>query len=281
MVALTRGTPRRRGDGIREVQWNVRLPEDGSRAPWMEELEDVTALINLAGASINCVHNARNRARILDSRLNTTRALGAAVRFCAQPPGAWVQASAVGIYGNTTEPCDESSALGDNFLADVCRQWESAATEECPSSVRQVILRIGVTLGRRGGAHPKLVQLMKLYLGGQAGDGRQGMSWIFINDLEEIFLRAVEGGEMRGVYNACAPEPISNAEFMRVLRRVHERAWQVPAPAFMIRLLAPVFFRTDPGLILEGQFVRPARLLADGFRFRAPTTVAALTALSD
>ncbi len=273
---LTRSAPRRRGDGIREVRWETNSP-----AAWQGEFEGAHAVINLAGASINCVHNPENRRRILDSRLEAVRAIGAAIRACAHPPGVWVQSSAVGIYGHGPGRCDERTPPGSGFLAQVCCEWEAAFAAECSERVRPVGLRIGIVLGRRGGAFPELARLTKWFLGGAAGNGRQGMSWIALHDLEEIFLRAVENDPMRGTYNACAPEPVSNAEFMRTLRDVVNRPWCPPAPSPVVRAVALVFLQTEPGLVLEGQYAFPSRLEEEGFRFTAPRLVTALTALAD
>lgn len=276
VVVLTRSTPRRRGDGVREVQWDGR-----GAGEWTEALEGAHAVINLAGATIDCVHTPENRQRILASRLESVRALGAALRTGATPPSVWVQASAVGLYGDTERRCAEDAPAGAGFLAEVCAQWEAAFAAECPAGVRPVVLRVGVVLGRKGGAFPALARVTKRFLGGAAGPGRQGISWILLDDLEEIFLRAVADGTMRGAYNACAPEPASNAEFMRTLREVLVRPWAPPAPAFALRLLARWVLRTDPSLVLEGQYAVPARLVAEGFRFKAPRLVSALTALAD
>ena len=266
VVVLTRSTPRRRGDGIREVQWDGRTV-----GPWSEEL---------AGASINCVHTPENRRRILVTRLDPVRALGAAVRSCRVPPPVWVQSSAVGIYGNRREPCTEFTPVGGGFMAEVCREWEEVFATECPDAVRSVVFRLGVVLSRKGGAFPELERLARRFMGGRAGNGEQGISWVLIDDVEEMFLRAVATPEMRGVYNACAPEPVSNAAFMRALRETIGRAFGLPAPAFAIRLAAPRLLGTDPSLALEGQYVRPARLEAEGFRFKVPRLAGALRALT-
>lgn len=296
VVVLTRSTPRRRGDGVREVQWDptrnaatgpeAEASSMGDRAgaseAWRTELGGARAVINLAGASIACVHTPANRERILGSRLDAVHALAAAMRSGAQPPPrVWVQASAVGIYGAGGERRDEAAPAGAGFLADVCRRWEETFRAARPADVRDVTLRVGVVLGRRGGAYPPLARATRWFLGGAAGSGRQGLSWILLHDLEEIFLRVVADDAMRGVYNACAPEPVTNAEFMRELRASLGRPWSPPAPAFAIKLIAPLVLRTEPSLVLEGQFAVPARLQAAGFRFQAPRLGPALTALAD
>jgi uncharacterized protein (TIGR01777 family) len=307
VVVLTRSVPRRRSDGVREVQWDpaavrnegqpgadptIDYPTQAGRRSnpigyfgggppgWAAALEGADAVINLAGSSIATVHTAENRRRILESRLASVHALGAAVQACAQPPRVWVQASAVGIYGTGAARRDETAPTGGAFPADVCVAWEAAFRAACPPAVRDVVLRVGVVLGRKGGAYPRLARVAQLFLGSAAGDGAQGISWILLDDLEEIFLRAVSDATMRGVYNACAPEPVSNAEFMRELRASLGRPWSPPVPAFALRIAAPLVMRTDPSLVLEGQFVVPARLEAAGFRFRAPRLAGALRALA-
>lgn len=276
VVVLTRSFPRRRGDGVREVRWDARTV-----GPWAAELSGATLLVNLTGASINCVHTPANRRLILATRLDAVRALGAALAACPAPPAAWVQSSATGYYGERADVrCDETAPPGDSFTAGVCRQWEAAFAAACPPTVRPVVLRIGVVLGRRGGAYPPLARLARWFLGGRAGSGRQGISWILLDDLEEIFLRAGEAPAMRGAYNACAPEPASNAAFMRALRASLHRPWSPPAPAPLVALAARWLLRTDPTLALQGQFAVPARLLAAGFRFRTPRLAAALQALA-
>lgn len=314
VVVLTRSRARVRPDGVREVQWDPatalapapqgesHLLDDkttegarGSGGPekcnligytlsdaargWKAELDGAAAVINLAGSTIDCVHTPENRRLILESRVDSVRALGAAVRAAARPPAAWVQTSAVGIYGTGPGRCHERTPPGASFKAGVCVQWEAALAEACPPAVRAVVLRVGVVLGRQGGAFPKLERVARFFLGGAAGDGRQGISWIRLDDLVAIYARAVESVAMTGVYNACAPEPAANAEFMRTLREVLDRPWAPPAPAWAIRLVAPVFLRTDPSLVLEGQYAVPARLLAEGFAFRAPDLRTALRGL--
>ncbi len=275
VVVLTR-RPHPREDGIREVAWDA-----CTVGAWARELDGANALVNLAGRSINCVHDEDNRREILQSRLESVRALGAAVAGCARPPAIWVQASAVGYYGTGPEPRTEESGPGRDFLAGVCRQWEEEFTRACPATVRPVVLRLGVVLGRDGGALPPLARVTRLFLGGAAGLGRQGFSWIHLDDVVALLTRACTDASMRGAYNACAPQPVDHAGFMRALRSALGRPWVPPAPAFALRLAARFILRTDPSLILEGQFCRPARLEREGHRFHHPDLAGALADLSE
>ncbi len=276
VVILTRRKPKVRGDGVREVHWNaMRL------GAWARELEGAHAVVNFTGAPIDCVHNEVNRRLILETRVRAVRALGEAMRACAQPPTVWVQSSATGYYGHQEcERSDEGAAPGDTFLAQVCRQWEQVFAEACPAQVRGVVLRIGVVLGRRGGAYPALADLVRYFLGGRAGSGRQGVSWILQDDIEAIIQRAVEDESMRGAYNACSPHPVSNAVFMAALRDSLKRPWAPPAPAWVIRLLAPWVVRTDPSLALQGNYAVPQRLLEEGFSFQSKRLDQALARLA-
>jgi len=181
----------------------------------------------------------------------------------------WIQCSASGIYGNAGDRlCDESLPPGPGFLAEVCRHWEGAfAALELPG-VRRVVLRIGVVLGRSGGAFPPLARLARRFLGGAAGSGRQYLSWIHRDDLIRIFVTALNSPEISGTYNAWAPVAVSNAEFMRTLRTAVGRPWSPPAPEFAVRLAARYLLHTEATLILHGQRCVPARLQAAGFAFK-------------
>lgn len=275
VIMLTRSPPKPRNDGAVEVQWPAR-PIAGSNpmsyrthGTWVHAIDGADAIVNLSGRSVNCVHTPENRRQILESRLDSVRVLGAALEKCRQLPRVWVQASALGFYGNRTSPwCDEQVPVGATFLAEVCAKWEETFAATCPAEVRPVVLRFGTVFGPEGGAFPPLARITRCFLGGAAGNGHQGVSWIHQEDLAEIVLRAVRNEMMRRAYNACAPRPVTNAELMRTLRRTFHRPWCPPAPAAMVRAVAKFLLRTDPSLVLEGQFATPARLLADGYQFK-------------
>ena len=288
VVVLTRRPRARRSDGIREVAWDPSATGQsnliGYSAPgaWTQELEGATALVNFTGRSVNCVHHAENRRAILATRLDSVRVLGAAVSACRQPPSVWLQCSATGYYGDVRDRlCDEETPNGRGFMAEVCRDWEAAFDQLVLPTTRKVTLRIGVVLGKKGGAYPPLVRLTRMFLGGRAGRGDQGISWIHLDDVAEIFLNAIENASWRGVYNVCAPEPATNAEFMRTLRAVQKRPWAPPAPGFTVRLAARWLLRTDGDLILEGPRCVPARTQAAGYRFKYGKLLYALDALAE
>jgi len=269
-VVLTRAP--RDQPAFREVLWNA---ETGGA--WAAELEGAAAVVNLTGRTVNCVHTLENSREILESRVNAVRALGKGYARAKNPPPVWVQCSATGYYGNAGDRlCDESLSYGPGFMAEVCRQWEEAFAALDLPEVRRVVLRIGVVLGREAGALPPLARLTRLFLGGAAGSGRQYLSWIHRDDLIRIFSAAVTQPELTGVYNACAPVAVTNAEFMREMRAALGRPWSPAAPEFIVQLAARYLLKTDASLALQGQRCVPARLREAGFNFQYPAVAAAI-----
>jgi uncharacterized protein (TIGR01777 family) len=254
---------------------------DGASAgEWTRAVDGSCAVVNLTGRSVNCIHTSENRREILSSRLLSVRAINAAVRACARPPEVLVQAASLAIYGDAgARVCDENAPHARDFSADVCEQWEAAFTEDPPPHPRRVILRIGFALGREGGALAPLAKLARCFLGGTVGSGRQYISWLHVDDLNAMFIQAIERPEISGAYNATGPSPVTNSEFMRELRRAVGRPWSPPAPAFLVRLGAHWIMRTDADLALTGRRCLPQRWLDQGFRFQHTDLSAALRSL--
>jgi uncharacterized protein (TIGR01777 family) len=246
---------------------------------WANALEGAQAVINLTGKNINCRHTDENRREILRSRVDSVRVLGDAITKCAVPPKTFLQASGIGYYGDTGDRiADEDSPSGDDFPAEVCRQWEGAfSTLELPAT-RKVVLRLGVVLGRDGGALPMLEKLTRWFLGGAVGNGRQFISWIHLADIVQMFASAVEQRELIGDFNACAPEPVTNAEFMRQLRRALHRPWSPPVPAPFAKAGAWLM-GTDGDLALTSCRCVPRLFLEHGFDFQFPSLRDALANL--
>ena len=238
---------------------------------WSKELEGASAVVNLAGRSVDCRKTPKNCAEILDSRVNSVKALGEAFEALSSPPKVWIQMSTAHIYGDPpTELCTEDSPLGEGLAPKVGEAWEKAYKEHAPNSVRQVILRTSFVIGNSGGAFPKLKALAKYGLGGKAGNGKQGISWIHEKDMNELMQQCIEDNKYNGTYIATAPEPVSYATFMASLRRALRSPVGLPAPAWLIRLGAKLILRTDPELILLGRYCKSTRLEEEGFRFKFP-----------
>jgi len=256
--------------------------------PWASTLDNAAALINLAGRSVDCVKTPDNRDEILRSRVESTLALGAAVRMLASPPPVWIQMSTAHIYGDPPRVlCDESSPTGLDLAPDVGRAWEEAFAKSILPSQHGVVLRTSFVVGPRNpggaGALGRLRLLARAGLGGRVGSGQQGFSWLHARDFHRIIDRALADETTRGVYIASSPSPVSQRDFMRSLRAVAgglgALGLALPAPAWLVRLGAPLLLRTDPELALYGRYVTPRRLLNEGFSFEYPDLAPALASI--
>ncbi len=277
VVLLSRNAPPSAPE-YRHTPWDARSPEDA----WVSELNGAVALVNLAGRTVDCIKTPEHRDEILRSRVESTRALGRAVRAVDAPPPVWVQMSTAHIHGDPPElVCDEESAIGEGLAPLVGRAWEDEFASAVLPEMRGVVLRTSFVLGKGGGAFPKLRALARFGLGGRAGHGRQGISWLHESDMNGIFVRALTDESMRGVFMATAPNPVSNAEFMRELRRTVGMPIGLPAPAPMVRLGARFVMRSDPELVLLRRYCVPTRLKELGFEFEFEELRAALNDLCE
>ncbi len=270
VVVLTRA-PRERDDGVIEMEWS-----GGHVGEWIKFLDGAEAVVNLTGKNVNCPHTPENLGEIASSRVNSVRAIIMSFAHIAKPPRVWVQAGAVGFYGNRGDfLCDENTFNGSDSLAKVCRDWETTFISVDAPKTRKVLLRIGFVLGRDGGALPVLAKLTKRFLGGRAGSGKQFISWIHIKDLSRMFIEAIEQENLSGTFNAVAPNPVTNAEFMRELRRTLHRPWSPPAPEWAVKLGSRLM-KSEPSLALSGCRVAPKQFREAGFKFQFPELRAAL-----
>ncbi|QDT91242.1 TIGR01777 family oxidoreductase [Gimesia algae] len=262
VVLLSRTQPRREGTW-RFLRWDAR-----SVGEWCRELDGAAAIVNLAGRTVDCIKTPDHCDEILRSRVEATEVLGKAVRNIQTPPPVWVQMSTAHRYGDPPEcVCDEDSAFGYGLAPFVAREWEAAYARAVLPEMRQVILRTSFVVGRDGGALSRLSKLVRWGLGGTVGSGQQGMSWIHELDMNRLFFRAITEESMQGAYLATAPEPVSNAEFMRALRKALKRPIGLPAASWMVRIGAPLLMRTDPELALYGRYCVSRRLREEGFEF--------------
>lgn len=262
VVVLTRA-PRECNDGVRQIEWDGRHV-----GGWMKILEGAEAVVNLAGRGVNCRHTPENIREINESRVDSVRAIASAINFSTQPPRVWVQAGAIGFYGDQKQKiCGENSPGGDDTLAQICGRWENTFNSAKLSKSRKVLLRIGFVLGREGGALPVLEKLTKCFLGGRVGSGKQFISWIHLADLTRMFVDAIEKENLSGTFNVVAPNPVTNREFMRELRRALHRPWSPPVPEFAVKI-GSWLMKSEPSLALAGCRVAPERFLKAGFQFQ-------------
>lgn len=274
VTLLSRNNPKVNGPW-KSVLWDARTVGD-----WADTLSGSTAIVNLVGRTVDCIKTPDHRDEIFRSRIESTQALGDAMRSIAQPPPVWVQMSTAHIYGDPPEVvCSEDSALGYGFAPNVGKAWEAQFKNSVLPDQRGVILRTSFVIGRDrgagGGALGTLRMLTRFGLGGTVGSGKQGFSWIHENDMNQIIQRSILDPSMSDVYIASSPNPISQKEFMRQMRSSMKMPIGLPATELMVRLGAHFFLRTDPDIALYGRYVIPARLLDQGYEFEFPEVGAA------
>lgn len=240
---------------------------------WQQAIAGCDAVVNLAGEPLAEQRwTPAHKQRVLESRQLGTQKLVEAIAQANPKPQVLISASAIGYYGTSeTVTFDETSPPGQDFLADVCKQWEAAAVPVQDSGVRLVILRIGIVLGM-GGAIAKMLPPFKLFAGGPIGTGRQWFSWIHREDLVSLILRAIADSSLSGTFNATAPNPVRMADFCQQLGTALNRPSWLPVPAMALEVL----LGDGAQVVLEGQEVRPKRTLETGFQYQYPDAKAAI-----
>lgn len=262
ITVISRHDPR---NGARFVTW------DGeTMGVWARALNGADVVINLAGRSVNCRYNEKNKRQILDSRLTTTALIGRAIADAATAPRVWLQAASATIYRDARdrEMDEDSGEIGSGFSVDVCQKWEQTLFE-APVSCRRVAMRLAMVFGApRGGVYDAFEILVKLGFGGPMAGGGQYISWIHLHD----FCRAVAfllANELEGPVNVAAPCPLTNAQFLSTLRRALKIPYALPTARWQLELGA-LAGRTETELLLKSRRVVPARLLNAGFEFDYP-----------
>lgn len=274
VVAFTRGRTAStlpQSSNLEIVTYDPKEPGD-----WQASISGCDGVVNLAGAPI-----AENRwtpevkKSLLESRTLTTQNVVNAIHHANPKPSVLVNASAIGFYGTSeTAQFDETSASGQDFLAEVCRAWEAEASKVKETGTRLVILRIGIVL-ENGGALGKMLTPFRMFAGGPIGSGKQWFSWIHREDLVNLILKALSDSSMEGTYNATAPNPVKMADLTNTLGEVMNRPSWLPVPAFALEAL----LGDGAIVVLEGQQVLPKRTLTTGFEYAYPTVKQALTAI--
>jgi hypothetical protein len=277
VIILTRATA-----NVRRMLQRGRLPDDvhgvlwdgRTGANWHEQIDDNTAIVNLAGASPGRFPwTAAYKQRILDSRLQAGQAVAHAIQQAQHKPRALLQASAVGFYGDGGDDLlTEASPNGEGFLANVCQQWERVTDDAVLArGVRRCIVRIGVVLDTHGGALPQLL-LAAQFFGKQLGHGKQWLSWIHHADVVGALVFLLNNEHASGAYNVNAPHPATNGELLRHMGALLHRPPLVSVPEFALKIV----FGEMADTVLVSQRALPERLQAAGYQFQFPHLEAAL-----
>ncbi len=271
VTGLTRNVPH----AVKKLGTKLKLVDFACDLP--EVLSGIDAVINLAGEPVIGRWTDSRKSRLVTSRVNLTTRLVRAMREATEGPRVLVSASAVGFYGDTEDRMvDEHSPPADDFLATLCRDWESAANAARNDGVRVACVRIGVVLGE-GGALEKMLPAFKMGVGGRLGSGKQFMPWIHVDDLVSLFIAAVKDDRYEGAFNGVAPSPVTNADFTSAFGKALGRPTFFPVPSVALQAL----FGDASQVLLGGQRAIPKRTQAVPFRFRFERVEDALADILD
>jgi uncharacterized protein len=236
-----------------------------------QKINGSDVIIHLAGAPIVHRWNRAYKQELRDSRILTTRKLVEAISSANEKPGLFISTSAIGIYASKGRHTESNYEPANDFIAQLCRDWEAEANA-ASSLTRTIIFRFGIVLAKNGGAFPKMMMPFKLGFGGKIGNGKQGFSWVHIDDLISAYLFAIENKQLEGVYNLTSPEPCDNAAFTRVLSNLIHRPAIFTVPVFVLKLI----YGEGSTAVAGGQTVLPERLMKEGFKFNFTTLESAI-----
>jgi uncharacterized protein (TIGR01777 family) len=264
VVALVRKHTTNELPNVNYVLWDGK-----TLGEWSNEFEGAKAIINLAGRSVDCRYNDKNKQEIYSSRLDSTTVIGEAIKQCKLKPTVWLNAASATIYRHSTDKpmTEKEGEYGTGFSVDVCQQWEKCFYHFNDIGVRQIALRTAIVLGKQGGVMKPFSMLTKLGLGGKMANGNQMFSWIHIDDVCLAIAFLINNKNATGSYNICSPNPIANSTFMKQLRAKHNIPFGIPQPKWLLEFGARLI-KTETELILKSRYVIPKKLLNDGYVFK-------------
>jgi uncharacterized protein (TIGR01777 family) len=235
---------------------------------WTKTINNIDVLINLAGKSVDCRYTEKNKAAIFSSRLLSTAILGEAIEQVETPPKLWINSSTATIYEHSLHnPNDEQNGIiGTGFSVEVAKVWEKTFFDCKPKNTRQVALRTAIVLGDKGGALVPMKRLAKLGVGGKLGKGNQMISWVHQEDVYRAIAFLIANTDVSGVVNVSAPNPVTNAVFMKTLQKAVGVNFGLPHFKFLLEIGA-FLIRTETELVLKSRYVLPTRLTKLGFKF--------------
>ncbi len=249
--------------------WDGRSPHG-----WDHLANEMDVIVNLAGTNIGAQRwTTKRKQQIHESRIKAGEAITSAIRGASRPPKVLIQASAVGYYGTANDLIlDEVSPPGNDFLSNVCKDWEASTAPVEAFGVRRVVIRTGIVLDRQEGPLARILLPFRLFVGGPLGNGRQWLPWIHLADEIGAIRFVIEEESARGVFNLTSPQPVTNAEFGRAVARVLHRPYWLPVPSAALKILLGEMSL----LVLDGQHALPRRLMDMGYHFRFDGVEAAL-----
>ncbi len=247
---------------VRTVVWDGK-----SRGKWTAELVNADILINLCGKNVNCRYTEKNKAEIICSRVSPTELLGMVIHDLVEPPKLWINVTSATIYRHAEDHLqdEETGEIGYGFSIDVCNAWESAFNKYETPKTRKITLRMGIVLGRDDSVFPRLLNLVKMGMGGMQGNGHQYVSWIHEHDAARTTEWLADHPELQGIFNCTAPYAVKNDELMQLIRKGYGIPFGLPAPQWLLEIGA-IVIGTETELILKSRWVVPKRLLDSGFR---------------
>jgi uncharacterized protein (TIGR01777 family) len=262
IVILTRGKSENKNN-IKYVKWNAK-----SFSGWESELENATVLINLAGKSVDCRYDEKNKQEIYTSRIESTKILNEAILQCEIPPKHWLNSSTSTIYRFSLDKQmdEETGEIGNDFSMNIAKSWEKAFFETKTPKTLKTALRTSIVLGKNGGAFIPLKTLAKLGMGGKQGNGKQFISWIHEKDFARAVAFVIEN-KLENEINIVSPNPIRNVDFMSKLRKAVGMPFGISQPKWLLELGSKII-NTETELVLKSRNVIPKRLQENGFIFK-------------
>lgn len=265
VIILSR-TPKSAGGNVRTVVWDGK-----TEGEWINSISGADLLLNLCGKNVNCRYTRKNQAEIISSRVIPTKLLAAAIQKMEDAPRLWINVTSATIYRHAEDhgQDEEQGDIGYGFSIEVCRAWETAFLESDTPHTRKIALRMGIVFGREDGAFPRLLNLVRLGLGGKQGDGSQYVSWIHEQDAARTTEWLLQQEKISGVVNCTAPEPQPNKILMKTIRDAFGIPFGLPVPSWLLSAGAALI-GTETELILKSRWVLPKRLLDSGYTFLFP-----------
>ena len=249
---------------IKTILWDGK-----TEGNWVNNLSGASLMVNLCGKNVNCRYNDKNRQEIINSRVLPTNLLNRVIEQLERPPLLWINITSATIYRHAEDQAQDeiTGEIGYGFSIDVCKIWEETFFQVTNPKTRKIALRLGIVLGRKDGAFPRLLNLVRLGMGGKQGDGMQYVSWIHEQDVALSIEWLLNQKEIKGVVNCTAPDAIKNNELMKSLRKAYGVPFGLPAPAWLLEIGAKII-GTETELILKSRWVKPSVLLNSGFKFQ-------------